>query len=141
MSDQPRDFNPAAAVLGWLWPGLGHISIGERRRGFLMMFGVLFLVVSGLLIGGFDVVDRKEDRLWFLAQAGCGPMIFGADLVNQAYVKNLPPGEREKAVSLGRVNEMGTLFIALAGMMNVVLVLDALQHPISIIDRRSETDS
>ena len=31
-----------------------------------------------------------------------------------------------RRIGLGRVNEMGTLFIALAGLMNLVVVLDAL---------------
>ena len=66
--DHPqREFRPWAAILAWLWPGLGHMAIGEKRRGGLVMIGVLFLFFSGLLIGGFDAVDRIEDRLWFYA--------------------------------------------------------------------------
>lgn len=155
MSEPAPVFRPHAAVLAWLWPGLGHIAIGERRRGGLIMFGVLFLIISGLLIGGLDCVDRKNDRLWFLAQAVCGPIVFAADLANQTIVQ--PPYqdwngdqalrdefvqayEAEQAgrepdsdlldslrrVGLGRVNEAGTLFIALAGLMNLVVILDAM---------------
>ena len=103
------------------------------------MFGVLFLVGSGLLVGGIDVVDRREDQLWFLAQAGCGPVVFAVDLANQSYIKQLQPASRRlRATSLGRVNEMGTLFVALAGLMNVVVVLDALQGPPAPADRRGE---
>ena len=36
--------------------------------------------------------------------------------------------------SLGHVNEMGTLYCALAGLMNLVAILDALQPP----NRRAE---
>ena len=36
--------------------------------------------------------------------------------------------------SLGHVNEMGTLYCALAGLMNLVAILDALQPP----QRRAE---
>ena len=71
---------PGAALLAWILPGLGHIAIGQKRRGFLMMSGVLFLFFAGLLIGGVDVVDMKRDRLWFLAQACNGPIAFIADL-------------------------------------------------------------
>ena len=54
----------------------------------------------------------------------------GADVVNQTYVKKLPAEQYMRAVSLGRVNEMGTLFIALAGLMNLIVILDALYfHP------------
>jgi hypothetical protein len=133
-------FTPSAAILAWAWPGLGHISLGERRRGFLVMFGVLFLFLGGVLIGGLDVVDRKDDRLWFLAQILCGPVAVAADLANQNVVKPMPGNwvdryeqgdpqitERLRRKSLGHVNEMGTLYCALAGLMNLVVILDALQ--------------
>ncbi len=140
-------FTPTAAILAWLWPGLGHIQLGERRRGFLVMFGVLFLFVGGVLIGGIDSVDRREDRLWFLAQLLCGPIAMGVDVANQSIIKRLPPdwkaryqqgdpGVRRQLrhKGLGHVNEMGTLYSALAGLMNLVAILDAL-HP---SNRRAE---
>lgn len=133
-----KSFQPVAAVLAWLWPGLGHISLGERKRGGLIMFGVLFLFVSGALIGGLDVVDRKRDRLWFVAQALCGPVAFGADLINQRYIKQLPKEDQLRTTSLGHVNEMGTLFAALAGLMNLVVILDVLHHaPRNPAERRA----
>ena len=135
-------FTLSSAVLAWLWPGLGHIHLGERKRGLLVMFGVLFLFLSGMLIGGLDVVDRKDDRLWFLAQVLCGPVAIAADLANQSLLKPMPgnwvdryeEGDPEVArrlhrKSLGHVNEMGTLYCALAGLMNLVAILDALQPP------------
>lgn len=137
----PRPFNPAAAILAWIWPGLGHIHIGERKRGFLVMFGVLFLFLGGVLIGGVDSVDRRDDRLWFMAQVLCGPIALVADYANQVFVTRPPDWEagyqrndpdiirRLKRKSLGHVNEMGTLFSALAGLMNLVSILDVLQPP------------
>ncbi len=130
---------PTAALWAWLWPGLGHITQGERRRGLLIMFGVLFLFLGGVLIGGVDTVDRRSDRLWFLAQVLCGPIALVADAVNQAAVKPLPAGwqrryeDGDTAVrgllrrkGLAHVNEIGTLYSALAGLMNLAAILDAL---------------
>jgi len=111
------------------------------------MFGVLFIFLGGVLIGGLDVVDRKDDRLWFLAQALCGPIAIAADAANQRILKPMPSNwvtrykEGDPQVtrqlhrkSLGHVNEMGTLYCALAGLMNLVAILDALQPP----NRREE---
>jgi hypothetical protein len=133
-------FTPSAAILAWVWPGLGHIHLGQRKRGFLVMFGVLFLFLGGILIGGLDVVDRRDDRLWFLAQVLCGPIAIVADYANQRLLKPMPgdwvdrykDGDPEVArqlrrKSLGHVNEIGTLYCALAGLMNLVVILDALQ--------------
>ena len=139
----PREFRPVSLFLAWLWPGLGHIAAGERARGLRIMAGLLLLIVSGLLIGGVDSVDRREDGLWFLAQAGCGPISFGLDAANSALLKTgragmlLPVPESGASVAgasarmvsskrgLAHPNEFGTLFIALAGLLNVVVMLDA----------------
>lgn len=125
--DEAR-FSLLAAFLAWIWPGLGHISLGEKKRGVYIMIGVLFLFFCGVLVGGFDAVDRLSgsDRLWFYAQGLCGPIAFAADFVNQNYIKQLPAPDQLRTQSLGRVNEMGTLFIALAGLMNLIVIIDAL---------------
>ncbi|MHC4106685.1 MAG: DUF6677 family protein [Planctomycetota bacterium] len=150
-----KSLQPVAAVLAWVWPGLGHISLGQRKRGLLIMFGVLFLFLGGVLIGGVDVVDRRKDRLWFVAQSLCGPIAFGVDLVNQ-YVKNPDRFDRDGArgvsdgaqrqydqlqyrtTSLVHVNEIGTLFAALAGLMNLAVILDVLHNsPSPPLERRT----
>ena len=137
-----------ALVLAWVWPGLGHISLGQRRRGLLIMGGILFLFFGGLLIGGLDVVDSRRDRLWFIAQSLCGPIAFGADWASQNLVKRMPEDWNDDfrwlrryaegdpdtlkqlhATSIGHVNEIGTLYIALAGLMNLVVMLDTLRPP------------
>ena len=165
MAHKPeRVFSPSAALLAWLWPGLGHISLGQRRRGALIMFGVLFLVLTGLLIGGLNCVDRKHEKLWFLAQSLCGPVVFAADFANQNLVQVIPQDwlqarNREEMIrryregdpevlralpriGISHVNEMGTLFVALAGLMNAVVILDALYYlPRSEpLPRRREAD-
>ena len=123
---QQPALRPGAAALAWILPGLGHIAIGQRRRGLLMMFGILFLFATGILIGGFDVVDMKRDRLWFIAQAFNGPIAFIADFLNQALVQKKPEELRLSMIGLGHVNALATLFIALGGLLNLVVMLDAL---------------
>jgi len=132
------ELTPGAAVLAWLWPGAGHMALGERKRGLYIMAGVLLLFVSGLLIGGVNVVDRRDDRLWFIAQVFCGPVTLAADFTNQRFVKaplqreiarqtpQLPDPEHWRSVGLAHVNEIGKLYCALAGLMNLVAILDAL---------------
>ena len=108
------------------------------------MIGMLFLIGTGVLVGGVDCVDRKNDRLWFLAQAMGGPLVLAVDQINQAVVQSPQRDWRRdqqlrqdflagepsvldelRRFGLGRVNEMGTLFVALAGLMNLVVILDA----------------
>ena len=70
---------PDRMLFAWLWPGGGYFAERQHARGFRAMGGVLFLYLSGLLIGGLDAVDRKHDGIWFYAQAFNGPIAFATD--------------------------------------------------------------
>jgi len=126
---RPTAMNLPAAVLAWVWPGLGHISLGHRRRGRLIMLGILFMFTCGVLVGGINCVDRQNDSLWFLAQGLAGPIAFIVDFANQRLVNARPEDEALMMRSFGLPNDMGTLFCALAGLMNFVAVLDAFARP------------
>jgi hypothetical protein len=131
--------NLPAALLAWIWPGLGHRSLGHRRRGRYICFGILFLVVTGVLVGGIDAVDHKNDSLWFIAQVFCGPIVIAIDAATQNFIVDAPIEKRATMVGLSHVNEIGTLFISMAGLMNFVVILDALQAKRNIdIDRRDK---
>ena len=140
-SDEP--LNWGAAFFGWIVPGLGQVSIGHARRGILAGVGILGLFLGGLLIGGVDCVDRHENPLWFYAQAGSGPIALAADWANSALLKTGKVGELvETPSSMPRAapmlvssfktvtpaNEIGTLYCALAGLMNLVVIFDALKR-------------
>ena len=80
MNNPPaHGFDPVGGVLAFAVPGLGYVVQGEKGRAVRLVLGVGFLVVVGLLIGGLDAVDRVNDRWWFLAQAGLGPLAWGLD--------------------------------------------------------------
>ena len=145
-------FEPVAGLLACVLPGLGHWFLGERWRAAAIAAGVLGLFLGGLLIGGIDVVDSREDTIWFAGQALVGPVAFGVDYVHQnhfkvhdgAKVRTANPGETRdpqgnaaparngepppNSKSLGRMNEMGTLFCTIAGMLNLIVIIDALLH-------------
>lgn len=146
----PRErFEPVAAVLALLFPGAGHFYLGEPVRAVLIAAGILGLFFGGLLIGGIDVVDRKEDTIWFVGQALVGPVAFGVDYIHQEHMKvtdqgrlrSARPGETRDSAgraapaaagqlppnskSLGRMNELGTLFATIAGMLNLIVIIDA----------------
>jgi len=124
---ETTSFHPLAAILAWVLPGLGHIMIGQCVRARRVMIGMAVLILGGLLIGGVDAVDSKNDRLWFAAQAGAGPIVLVIDVVNQTFVGSRPISEAASWRSLGHVNSIGTLSIGLAGLINVVVILDALK--------------
>ncbi|MEC9372482.1 MAG: DUF6677 family protein [Planctomycetota bacterium] len=132
-------FQPGAGALAFLIPGLGHIALGEAKRGFMIMIGVFGLFIGGMLIGGIDVIDSREDRWWFVGQAFVGPAAFGVDWIHQNRLKagDPPPtagaewfetNEPRRIKSLGHVNEIGSLYATIAGMLNAICIIDAGWH-------------
>lgn len=134
---QPFRFGPF--LLGWLFPGLGHILSGNAKRGLYAMAGILLLFVTGVAVGGIDCVDRTEDRLWFIGQAGAGPITLAVGYANDTLLKTgsaapmleapSPPGGARVSVSafksIAHANDFGTLLVFLAGLLNICVMLDA----------------
>jgi len=135
-STPERSLQPLAGILAWVVPGLGHFMLGQRIRSIRILAGMCVLILGGLLIGGIDAVDSKNDGLWFIAQVCAGPIVLGIDVLNQQYVHNLSPEAQIPWRSLGHVNSLGTLYIALAGLMNVVVILDAV-YPVRRDERHA----
>ena len=143
--DDDEGLHWVAAALGWLVPGLGQMWTGHVQRGIYAMVGVLGLFLGGVLLGGVGVVDRRDNGIWFVAQAGAGPVAFAADWANSAWVKSgavgdlleappsmVPRSTGSKVSSLRgvtSVHEVATLYCAMAGLMNIVVLLDALVRP------------
>lgn len=134
---EPERLEPVAALLAMVFPGAGHIFLGEAKRGVLLMIGVLGLFFGGVFIGGIDVIDSKEDRIWFVGQAFIGPLTFAADYYHQNKIKvsgrsgprsALPDENPRNEKSLGKMNEIGTLYVTIGGMLNLIIILDAGFH-------------
>lgn len=191
-TDEPDSPQPLAALLAFLFPGLGHFYLRQKRRAAMVATGVLGLFLTGLFTAGIDAVDsgawyitrahqilRKPtpyvrtdgDPIWFLGQMFCGPIAFTVDYVHQTRFKVLDgvtlrtawpfeirdpatghpikvrdeanltpltftdpatgqsrlstPSDRPPYVKpLGRVAEIGTLACTLAGMINLIAIVD-----------------
>lgn len=149
--DDDEGLHWVAAALGWLVPGLGQMWTGHVQRGIYAMVGILGLFLGGVLLGGVAVVDRRDNGIWFVAQAGAGPVAFAADWANSAWVKSgavgelidAPPSASPRSTgtkvsslrSVTSVHEVATLYCAMAGLMNIVVLLDALVRPRRFPDR------
>lgn len=110
--------NPIVAVLSaWLVPGLGHIYLKRRLRGLAFFVLVITAMLIGCkLEGNLYQVDRTQP-LTILATLGSMGMGFPYFLLRY--------GLHYQGNVMGAGYEYGTAFLLTAGLMNLLLVLDA----------------
>lgn len=140
--DTDATFQPVAGAMAAALPGLGYLWYADAKRAIYVGVGILGLFLTGIFVAGIDAVDRVEDKWWFLLQAGVGPTAFIVDHIHQTQFKTPTAGPRRMMPppspgatgahankSVGRVNEAGMLMAALAGMLNLIAVIDCAWHP------------
>jgi hypothetical protein len=109
---------PALAVaLALLFPGLGHLYLGRRARALLFACVVVVAIVTGVVLEGNLWTPIEGRPLTWLATLGAMGMGLPYFLLlhGMRYAGNLT----------GPGYEYGTAFLLGAGLMNLLLVLDA----------------
>lgn len=109
----------AAALLAWAWPGLGHLFLGRRGKGLILMLCILALFVLGV---GMDSrlqlhlgLEDPLALLFSLAQMGVGaPYVLARMMGFEAGLVTSPS------------YEYGNTFTAVGGLLNILVILDAL---------------
>jgi len=107
-----------AMALAYLVPGAGHLYLGRRERGIAFFCIVVFMFAVGLAVDGdLYAVTRTGGSLLRLLAAfgsmGAGLLYWIADF----------KGVTGDITSI--TYEHGTAFVITAGLMNLLLVLDA----------------
>ena len=154
-----------AALLAWLIPGLGHLYQGRFAKAVLFFVCIMSTFTYGLYLGSDPDVGwgrvvyaswRPQDkRLYYFCQIGIGLPALPA-LVQAIRVRSgkapfgsfmAPPplqGDNMAAGTvtldrihrrLGRYFELGTIYTAVAGLLNVLVILDAWGGPVANISR------
>ena len=126
-------------LLAWLLPGLGHLYLGKKVRAFVF-FGVVLASFSlGLASEGSSSIIDPRQPLSYLAtfdNLALGPLdLVGRRLTFGEIAFRLPEDEshprRVELTDRVRVRvrsatyEYGNTFLLTAGLMNILLILDA----------------
>jgi hypothetical protein len=136
---RPRVSPFAPCILAWLVPGLGHAWLGRRGRAAAFFLVVLATFVLGIASGGASTVIDRQQPLSYLAivdNLAMGPFDFVARrLTLGELVYRLPDPEADprRQEIMARVRdrvriptyEYGSTFLLTAGLMNILLILDA----------------
>ena len=117
--DRPRSASHTYLILAlaWLIPGAGHLYFGRREKGLIFLVTLPLMFACGLWLEGrlfpFELTQPLVALAAF-ADLGIGIPYFIA--------KVLAAGEgRVVAISY----EYGNAFLIVAGLMNMLVVLDA----------------
>jgi hypothetical protein len=106
---------PVIAAAAWAVPGLGHLLAGRPAKALYMGGLILGAFAAGLLLGqGHSVSSEKFPFHWY-GQLGAG----GPALLADALLGAVP--QRETILRL----ELGVVFTTVAGILNVVALVDA----------------
>jgi len=141
-----------ALVLAWAVPGLGHLMLGEKKRGIVFAVTIHGLFAAGMLIGGIRAINPPDQAIWTYTQFLTGwPMLVANRVEHGARVEiaNLEQEYRNNRPSLedgaGRqqyakeffvkhpvltyhpkVQDIGAVYCGIAGMLNLLVMFDVL---------------
>lgn len=107
-----------AVVLAWIFPGLGHAYLGRRRTALVYSAVVTATFLLGLSFEGRLYSIEAGQPLSILATFA----VYGAGLLNvAARILSDNPGGAVLSVTY----EYGCAYLLTAGLMNLLLMLDA----------------
>ena len=110
-------------IVSWFLPGVGHVLQGRLTRGLIILAVVWAMFIIAALSGGayYPGFDFKDGTLLYLlnifAKTGNG---LGAT-INFILLNNPPPN-----VAAWATFEYGGRFLEIAGLLNYLAVLDAI---------------
>jgi hypothetical protein len=115
--EQSATYTYLICLAAWAIPGAGHLLLGRLQKGLTFLIALLLMFLFGLWLEGrlFPVaVTQPLVALAALADMGIGVAFFIA---------------RAAGAGAGRVTaltyEYGNAFLIVAGLMNLLVVLDA----------------
>ena len=118
---------PIAGLLGWMVPGLGHVFLGDRRRGLVFMVAITATFWSGVAIGSVQgTVAPHTRKLWFMAQLGTGGNALAAYGLHCAVDPDSAKSPKPVFAGNWLSAEVGVHYTGVAGLLNILVILDAI---------------
>lgn len=109
------------ALTAWAVPGGGHFLIGQRRHATVFFIAIVLTFLLGLFIGSIGIVDPVGAKAWYLAQILTSPVV---GWLGQVAQKGDYP-------VYGRPQDYGQIYTALAGLLNLLCILNAVYRAYS----------
>ncbi len=112
----PVFFKLIIAAAAWIVPGGGHFLMNQKRRAVILFIAVTLTFLIGLFIGSVGVIDPVGAWPWYIAQIMTSPIV--------AYFGHL--GGSGLYPVYGKPREIGQLYTTIAGLLNLLCIINAL---------------
>ena len=112
-------------LLGWLVPGAGYIYLGQRRRGYIACLAIAGTFLVGVVLGGVGSIGPHYSKAWFVAQVLAGIPALVPTVMNVGGIADAL-GLSGAAGGVGKGIDLAQLYTGVAGLLNVLCVLDCL---------------
>lgn len=121
---QPNPFRvPLAVLLAWLVPGLGHIYLGHRVRGIILLVAISVTFWAGVAIGGVkSTVEPHQRTAWFCAQLCTGVHA----VATYAWGNQLRQADPRRGLAYWPAEEVAVVYSGVAGLLNLLVIMDVL---------------
>ena len=110
-----------ALVVGWCVPGAGHWVLGQKKKAIFLFVAIMLTFAAGVVLADFRNVKNADNEFYWAGQLGCGLIYFIANVL----MGNSP--HHKVPIDL---YEIGLLYICVAGMLNIVLLLNLFNMPL-----------
>lgn len=134
-----------AGILAWILPGLGHWYLGHRGLALVFFFAITLPYLTGVAIGGIkNSINPYANRWLFLAEMGAGGYTTAFFIMNQrmtdipahaladaARLNRFPDELVRKNISFYPENDVSQIYLAVAGLLNVLAVFDVLSRSLT----------
>ena len=108
-------------LLAWLVPGGGHFLLKRHGRAAILAATITITFVAGLMMRGTMYVPKTGDLLTTIINVGgfLGDLASGILYILTTWLGYMQPD------MAGAVHDYGTKFLVGAGLMNVLVMVDA----------------
>jgi len=102
-------------LAGWFVPGGGHLMINEKKHAIIIFVTIALTFAAGLYIGSIGVINPVGAKPWYVAQVMNSPAV--AVLGRITASGDYPV--------YGRPNEIGQIYTSIAGLLNLLCIVNA----------------
>jgi len=102
-------------LLAWFVPGAGHFILNQKKHAIIIFITIAVTFCIGLYAGSIGVIDPVGAKPWYVAQIMNSPIVAAIGYLTRT--GNYPV--------YGRPNEVGQLYTSIAGLLNLLCIVNA----------------